>query len=93
MTYAIQATKGAGPFPAALLITGSGAQDRNEALLGHRPFLVLSDYLTRHGIAVLRVDDEFHPMNQHEREFYHHPRPFGISRMGVRRDNRRAGPH
>ena len=49
--------KGAGPFPAALLITGSGAQDRDEALLGHRPFLVLSDYLTRRGIAVLRVDD------------------------------------
>jgi hypothetical protein len=47
----------AGPFPAVLLITGSGPQDRNEALLGHRPFLVLSDHLTRHGIAVLRVDD------------------------------------
>ena len=46
-----------GPFPAVLLITGSGPQDRNEALLGHRPFLVLSDHLTRHGIAVLRVDD------------------------------------
>jgi fermentation-respiration switch protein FrsA (DUF1100 family) len=46
-----------GPFPAVLLITGSGAQDRDEALLGHRPFLVLSDYLTRHGIEVLRVDD------------------------------------
>jgi len=48
---------GKGPFPAALLITGSGAQDRDEALMGHRPFLVLADYLTRHGIAVLRVDD------------------------------------
>ena len=46
-----------GPFPAVLLITGSGPQDRDEALLGHRPFLVLSDYLTRRGIAVLRVDD------------------------------------
>lgn len=46
-----------GPFPAVLLITGSGAQDRNETILGHRPFLVLSDYLTRRGIAVLRVDD------------------------------------
>ena len=46
-----------GPFPAALLITGSGPQDRDEALLGHKPFLVLSDYLTRRGIAVLRVDD------------------------------------
>jgi hypothetical protein len=43
--------------PAVLLITGSGAQDRKESLLGHKPFLVLADYLTRHGIAVLRVDD------------------------------------
>lgn len=46
-----------GPFPAVLLITGSGSQDRNEALMGHKPFLVLADYLTRKGIAVLRVDD------------------------------------
>jgi uncharacterized protein len=48
---------GAGPFPAALLITGSGPQDRDETLLGHKPFLVLADALARHGIAVLRVDD------------------------------------
>jgi pimeloyl-ACP methyl ester carboxylesterase len=48
---------GAGPFPAVILITGSGAQDRDESLLGHKPFLVLADYLTRRGIAVLRVDD------------------------------------
>ena len=46
-----------GPFPAVLLITGSGPQDRNETLLTHKPFLVLADYLTRRGIAVLRVDD------------------------------------
>jgi len=46
-----------GNFPVVLLITGSGPQDRNEALAGHRPFLVLADYLTRQGIAVLRVDD------------------------------------
>ncbi len=45
------------PVPAVLLITGSGAQDRDESLLGHKPFLVLADYLTRHGVAVLRVDD------------------------------------
>ncbi len=45
------------PFTAAILITGSGAQDRDEALMGHKPFLVLSDYLTRRGFAVLRVDD------------------------------------
>ncbi len=43
--------------PAVVLITGSGAQDRNETVMGHRPFLVLSDHLTRQGIAVLRVDD------------------------------------
>jgi fermentation-respiration switch protein FrsA (DUF1100 family) len=49
--------RGTGPFPAAVLITGSGPQDRDEALLGHKPFLVLSDYLTRKGIAVLRTDD------------------------------------
>jgi uncharacterized protein len=46
-----------GPFPGVVLITGSGPQDRDETLLGHKPFLVLSDYLTRHGIAVLRADD------------------------------------
>jgi predicted acyl esterase len=49
--------RGEGPFPAVLLISGSGPQDRDEALLGHRPFLVLADHLTRQGIAVLRVDD------------------------------------
>lgn len=46
-----------GPFPAAILISGSGPQDRDEALLGHKPFLVLADYLTRQGLAVLRFDD------------------------------------
>lgn len=46
-----------GPFPAVILITGSGQQNRDEEIFGHRPFLVLSDYLTRKGIAVLRVDD------------------------------------
>src|SRR5260370_18417022 len=35
--------RGAGPFPAVVLITGSGLQDRNETLLGHQPFLVLAD--------------------------------------------------
>jgi pimeloyl-ACP methyl ester carboxylesterase len=48
---------GQGPFPAAVLITGSGAQDRDETLLGHKPFAVLADHLTRKGIAVLRYDD------------------------------------
>jgi len=46
-----------GPFPAVVLITGSGPQDRNEFTFGHRPFLVLADYLTRRGIAVLCADD------------------------------------
>jgi pimeloyl-ACP methyl ester carboxylesterase len=49
--------RGKGPFPAVVLITGSGPQDRDEALMGHRPFLVLADHLTRAGIAVLRADD------------------------------------
>jgi alpha-beta hydrolase superfamily lysophospholipase len=48
---------GKGPFPAVILITGSGAQNRNEELMGHKPFMVIADYLTRHGIAVLRYDD------------------------------------
>jgi pimeloyl-ACP methyl ester carboxylesterase len=46
-----------GVFPAVVLISGSGAQDRNEELMGHKPFLVIADYLTRNGIAVLRFDD------------------------------------
>lgn len=48
---------GDGKYPAVILITGSGAQDRDETIFGHKPFLVLADYLTRRGIAVLRVDD------------------------------------
>ena len=48
---------GEGPHPAVVLITGSGAQDRNETIAGHRPFLVIADHLTRRGIAVLRSDD------------------------------------
>lgn len=46
-----------GPWPAVVLVSGSGGQDRDEHLFGHSPFLVLADYLTRHGIAVLRYDD------------------------------------
>jgi len=46
-----------GKFPAVVLVSGSGPQNRDEELLGHRPFLVLADYLTRNGIAVLRYDD------------------------------------
>ena len=44
-------------FPAVILISGSGPQNRDEELMGHKPFLVLADYLTRNGIAVLRYDD------------------------------------
>lgn len=47
----------AGTYPAVVLISGSGPQNRDEELMGHKPFLVLSDYLTRNGIAVLRFDD------------------------------------
>jgi len=46
-----------GIYPVVILISGSGPQNRDEELLGHKPFLVLSDYLTRKGIAVLRFDD------------------------------------
>jgi pimeloyl-ACP methyl ester carboxylesterase len=49
--------EGEGPFPAAILISGSGANDRDDTGLGHKPFAVIADYLTRHGIAVLRTDD------------------------------------
>lgn len=48
---------GDGPFPSVVLISGSGAQNRDEELMGHRPFLVLADALTRSGIVVLRYDD------------------------------------
>lgn len=46
-----------GRYPVVVLISGSGPQNRDEELLGHKPFLVLADYLTRNGIGVLRFDD------------------------------------
>ncbi len=49
--------EGGGPLPAVILISGSGAQDRDETVFNHKPFLVLADHLTRHGIAVLRFDE------------------------------------
>src|SRR5262245_40040712 len=49
--------KGKGPFPAVALATGSGQQDRDETLMGHKPFLVIADALARRGIASLRWDD------------------------------------
>src|SRR5690606_28055668 len=49
--------EGPGPFPAAILITGSGPQDRDETIEGHKPFAIWADELTRRGVAVLRFDD------------------------------------
>ena len=49
--------KGEGPFPAVVLVSGSGAQDRNEEIFEHKPFWVIADYLTNQGFAVLRYDD------------------------------------
>lgn len=49
--------RGTGPWAAVILISGSGAQDRDETILQHKPFAVLADALTRRGLAVLRVDD------------------------------------
>lgn len=49
--------KGSGPFPGIVLVTGSGPQNRDEEILGHKPFLVIADYLARRGIAALRYDD------------------------------------
>ena len=48
---------GDSPHPAVVLVSGSGPQDRDETVFGHKPFLVLADHLTRQGIAVLRYDD------------------------------------
>ena len=48
--------EGRGPFPAVVLVSGSGPNTRNEPIFGHQLFLVLADHLTRHGIAVLRYD-------------------------------------
>lgn len=49
--------EGEGRHPAVILITGSGAQNRDEAIMGHRPFWVIADHLSRNGFAVLRCDD------------------------------------
>lgn len=49
--------EGEGPFPVAVLLSGTGPQDRDETMFDHKPFLILADYLTRRGIAVLRYDD------------------------------------
>ena len=57
LTGTLTLPQGDGPFPAVVLVSGSGQQNRDEELMGHKPFLVLADYLTRQGIAVLRYDD------------------------------------
>lgn len=49
--------EGEGPFAAVVMVTGSGTQNRDEELMGHKPFKVIADFLTRRGIAVLRYDD------------------------------------
>lgn len=49
--------EGSGPFPGVVLVSGSGPQDRDESILGHRPFWVIADYLARRGVVVLRADD------------------------------------
>lgn len=49
--------EGEGPFPAVILISGSGPQNRDEEIFNHRPFAVLADHLTRSGVIVLRYDD------------------------------------
>jgi pimeloyl-ACP methyl ester carboxylesterase len=63
-----------GPVPAVLLVSGSGPQDRNEEIMGHKPFWVIADFLVRNGIAVLRYDDpgvgssegDFNKMTTHD---------------------------
>lgn len=49
--------EGDGPFPGVVLVSGSGQQNRDEELMGHKTFAVIADWLTRRGIAVLRYDD------------------------------------
>lgn len=48
---------GSGPFPAVVLISGSGPQNRDSEIFSHKPFLVIADYLTKQGYAVMRYDD------------------------------------
>lgn len=57
LTGTLTLPEGEGPFPAVILISGSGPQNRDEEIFGHRPFWVIADHLTRKGIAVLRYDD------------------------------------
>lgn len=56
LTYPVNYKKGK-RVPVVLMVTGSGAQDRNEEILHHKPFWVIADRLAQHGIATLRYDD------------------------------------
>ncbi len=49
--------QGPGPFPVAIMLSGSGQHDRDETLDGHKPFWVIADHLSRNSVAVLRFDD------------------------------------
>lgn len=57
LTGTLTIPKGKGPFPAMVLVSGSGQQNRDGELMNHRPFWVIADHCARHGIAVLRYDD------------------------------------
>ena len=57
LTGTLTIPEGEGPFPAMVLVSGSGQQNRDEELMNHRPFWVMADYCARHGVAVLRYDD------------------------------------
>lgn len=46
-----------GKTPIVLMVTGSGQENRDEEIFDHKPFLVIADYLARHGVATLRYDD------------------------------------
>ena len=50
-------TDAEGPVPGVVLVAGSGPSDRNATIMGHKPFLVIADALTRRGVAVLRFDE------------------------------------
>ena len=55
LSYPIAYKKG--KTPVVLMVTGSGQENRDEEIFGHKPFLVIADYLARHGVASLRYDD------------------------------------
>ncbi len=48
---------GKGKIPVMIMVSGSGQQNRDEELFGHKPFLIIADHMARNGIATLRYDD------------------------------------